>query len=211
MKDSHKLWISLAAIAAMSLAVPALARAVKADEEDKIVLAAGEEPPKDHVRPQVFLSVDRLPAGGTCRVAVMLDVESGWHINTNPARPEFVVPTTIKFKSEHGTKLAGIEYPTGKDLLIEGADIPQSVYEGQVLLFGTLTIPEGAARETEELTVEIKFQACNERQCLAPKTKKLIGKVPVAAPGETVKTVNEKVFEKDEKDKARKDRDRDAA
>ena len=60
-----------------------------------------------------------------------------------------------------------------------------------------------AARETEELTVEVKFQACNEKQCLAPKTAQLIGRLPVAAKGETVKKVNEKVFDQDQRKRER--------
>lgn len=168
-------------------------------KENEIVLASGEEAPKDHIRPQVYLSVDRLPAGKASRIAVVIDVEKGWHINTNPARPEFVVPTSVSVKTKHGTKLAKIEYPKGIDLPIDGFDEPLSVYEGRVMLFGTLEVPAKAAGETEELTVEIKFQACNDKQCLSPKTAKLVGKVAVASPGQPIKTVNEKVFEKDKK------------
>jgi hypothetical protein len=169
----------------------------------EIVLASGEQAAKDHVRSQVFLSADRLPAGGMLRFVVVLDVEDGWHINTNPAKPEFVVPTTVTVKSKHATKATKIDYPQGRDFSIEGFDEPVSVYEGRVLLFGTLAVPSHAARQTEELTVEIKFQACNDRQCLAPKTAKLVGKVPVAAPGERVNPINEMLFERDP---ARKER-----
>lgn len=170
-------------------------------DKDVIVLASGEEAPKDHVRSQVYLSVDRLPAGETVRFAVVLEIEDGWHINTNPAQPDFVKPTTVTFKGKHGSKLKEITYPKGRDLTIAGMKEPQSVYEGKVLLFGDLTVPEQAARETEELTVEVKFQACNEKQCLAPKTAKLVGKIPVAAKGETVKKINEKVFVQDQRER----------
>lgn len=179
-----------------------LAAAPSQETEDKtaeIVLASGEQAPKDHISPQVYLDVDRLPAGQKARVAVVIDVENGWHINTNPARPEFVVPTSVSLKAKHGTKLASIAYPKGKELTIEGFDQPVSVYEGRVMLFGTLEVPKEAPSPTEELTIEIKFQACNDRQCLAPKSAKLTGKIPVAAPGESVKKVNEKIFEKDER------------
>jgi DsbC/DsbD-like thiol-disulfide interchange protein len=171
--------------------------------KDAVVLAAGEEAPKDHVRPQVYLSVDRLPAGETVRFAVVLDIEEGWHINTNPAQPDFVKPTVVTFKGKHGSKLDQITYPKGRDLTIAGMKEPQSVYEGKVLLFGDLTVPVEASRETEELTFEVKFQACNEKQCLAPKSVKLTGKVPVAAKGETVKKVNEKVFDQDQRKRER--------
>lgn len=180
-----------------------VAVAAERPDKDAVVLAAGEEAPKDHVRPQVYLSVDRLPAGETVRFAVVLDIEEGWHINTNPAQPDFVKPTVVTFKGKHGSKLKEITYPKGRELTIAGMKEPQSVYEGKVLLFGDLAVPGEAARQTEELTVEVKFQACNEKQCLAPKTAQLIGKVPVAAEGEAVKKVNEKVFDQDQRKRER--------
>lgn len=169
----------------------------KSPEKDEVALAAGEQPPKDHVRAKVFLPVDRLPAGGTTRFAVVLEIESGWHINTNPARPDFVIPTTVAVKAKHGTKAEKVDFPKGHELTVEGFDEPLSVYEGRVVLFGTLAVPEQAARQTEEVTVEVKFQACNEERCLAPKTAKLTGKIPVAAAGEQAKKVNEELFKAD--------------
>jgi uncharacterized protein len=185
-------WIAIVAMAALPL--PAAAAEVKKEE---IVLASGEKPAKDHVSPQVLLGVDRLPAGGTARFAVVIDIENGWHINTNPARPDFAIPTTVVVKAKHGTKVTKVEYPKGHDFRIEGLDEPMSVYEGRVVLFGTLAVPKEASRQTEELTVEVKFQACNDKQCLAPKTAKLVGKVPVAGQGEQVKAINAKLFEKE--------------
>lgn len=178
-----------------------------ADEKpakDEIVLVSGEQPPKDHVQPQVYLSVDRLPAGETVRFAVVIDIEEGWHINTNPARPDFVKPTEVTFKGSQGSKAVKVAYPKGSDLKIEGMNEPQGVYEGRVVLFGDLEVPKEAERKTEELTVEVKFQACNEKQCLAPKTAKMIGKVPVAAKGESVKKINEKIFEQDKPEKEKR-------
>lgn len=204
---SRRVWLA-AAVLVSCTATACLSgeSAAGTDDEAKesVVLASGEKAQKDHVRPQVLLPVDRLPAGRQVRFAVILDVEDGWHINTNPARPSFSQPTTVTVKAKHGTKVTTVDYPTGHDLTIEGFDEPVSVYEGRVLLFGTLNVPDAAARQTEELTVEIKFQACNEQLCLAPKTAKLIGKIPVAAAGESVKKINGKVFEKDEQEKRRR-------
>lgn len=187
---------SIGPVGALHAAAPSQATD---DKKTEIILASGEQAPKDHISPQVYLDVDRLPAGQKARVAVVIDVEQGWHINTNPARPEFVVPTSVSLKAKHGTKLASLAYPKGTEIAIEGFDQPVSVYEGRVMLFGTLEVPKETPSPTEELTIEIKFQACNDRQCLAPKSAKLTGKVPVAAPGQDVKKVNEKIFEKDER------------
>jgi DsbC/DsbD-like thiol-disulfide interchange protein len=201
---AHSHWQRLASSIVLCSCLTSLSLAVAEEtskKKDEIVLVSGEQPVKDHVHPQVYLSVDRLPAGETVRIAVVLDIEEGWHINTNPARPDFVKPTTITLRGKHGTEIKKLAYPKGTDLQIAGMKEPQGVYEGRVVLFGDLVVPKEAARQTEELTVEVKFQACNEKQCLAPKAAKLVGKVPVADSGETVKKVNGKLFEQDKRDK----------
>jgi DsbC/DsbD-like thiol-disulfide interchange protein len=187
-----------AALAAAALCCLAFSAAAE-EKKSEVALAAGEQAPKDHLRAQVFLPVDRLPAGGSCRFAVVLDVENGWHINANPAAFEFVKPTVVSVQAKHGTKAEKIDYPAGREQRVEGFDGPLRVYEGRVVLFGTLTVPKEAARQTEEVTVEVRFQACNDQQCVAPKTAKLVGKIPVAAPGETLKPMNEELFKADKK------------
>jgi hypothetical protein len=129
----------------------------------------------------------------------VLDVEHGWHINANPAAFDFVRPTVVAVKAKHGTKADKIDYPKGRNLSVEGYDGPLTVYEGRTVVFGTLSVPKEAATQTEEVTVEVRFQACNDQQCVAPKTTKLIGKIPVAAPGETAKPMNEELFKADKK------------
>ena len=173
--------------------------AAPAEVAKPIALMAGETPPKDHLRSSVFLSTKRLPAGSRCRVAVVLDVEPGWHVNTNPSSPSYLTATVVSLKSQHGTKLAGIEYPQGKALRVDGIDEPIRCYDGKVVLFGVLEIPKEAAGMTEELVVEIKFQACNDITCATPTTAKLTGKVAVAQVGERVQPVNVPLFEEKEK------------
>ncbi len=183
---------------AAALWLPFSLGAEEKKQDDDVVLAAGEQAPKDHVKARVYLPVDRLTAGGSTRFAVVIDVESGWHINANPAGPKFAIPTTVGVKAKHGTEAKEIDFPKGGELAVEYLDEPLRVYEGRVVLFGTLSVPEQAARQTEEVSVEVRFQACNDQQCLPPKTTKLMGKIPVATTGETVKSINAEIFKADQ-------------
>jgi len=128
----------------------------------------------------VFLDQDRLPAGGTCRIAVVLQTEPGWHINANPVRPSFLIPTTVTLRSKHGTQLAGLVYPDPDRLTVQGIDEPVLVYEGRTILYGRLRVPTEAASQVEELHFEVRYQACNDRICEPPKTLSLEAQVPVA-------------------------------
>ena len=68
------------------------------------------------------------------------------------------------------------------------------VYEGEVALLGTLTVPKSSGGQTDEMEITINYQACNEKGCLPPKSIKLTGKLPVAKAGEAVKPINVKLF-----------------
>jgi uncharacterized protein len=164
-------------------------------------LAAAEEPDKsavpkkmEHVKPQVHLSVDKLPAGGECEILVRLDIATSWHIGTNPPRPDYMIPTEIEFKGKLGTTLGSLRFPKGQDLNLPDFDEPLSVYEKRVDVRGVLQVPSSAAGQAEEMEVIVKYQACNDRTCLKPSSVKLKGKLPVAAAGEPVRKINEKLF-----------------
>ena len=148
----------------------------------------------EYVTGKVFLTVKRLPAGQTCEVMVVLKIKKKWHIDANPASDEFALPTEFKLKSKLGTKLSKIRYPKGKKITVPGFEKPHSVYEEQAALRGTLEIPAAAAGKKEELQLIVRYQACDDKKCLRPTN--LVIKVPleVAAEGETVKQINQKLF-----------------
>jgi len=165
---------------------------------EKLILLAEqqeERPKKDElVRARAYLSTDRLPAGGTCRIVVLLDVKEGWHINANPPSPDFLKPTKLSFKSKSGVTLADPVYPKGHGFKMEGEDMDAMVYEGEVAIDGTLTVPKSSGGVTDEMEITVNYQACNEKGCQPPKSIKLTGKLAVAKPGESVKPINSKLF-----------------
>ena len=143
---------------------------------------------------EAHLSVDRLPAGNSCRIAMVLDIKKGWHINQNPPDPDFQMPTTFTMKTKHGSKLLNVRYPKGQKFAFPGLIEPIVVYEGQVVLFGTIEVPEAAGGMTEEFDLLVKYQACSADRCEPPKTLTIKGKVEVAPVGEKVKPINDKLF-----------------
>ena len=148
----------------------------------------------DRVTATAFLSTSRLPAGGRCRIAVVLEVEPGWHINTNPAYPDFLIPTTVSIRSDQGTTLESLKFPEGKELQIEGLPDAYNVYDGKVRIFGELVVPKNAAGKQEAFELHIRYQSCDDEHCERPRTLKFAGSVPVAEIGESVPQINGTVF-----------------
>lgn len=163
----------------------------------ELLLAAGlgqAKQKKKLVTAKAYLSVDKLPAGKKCQVAILLNIEKGWHINQNPASPDFLVPTTFTIKSNQKLKLSQVKYPAGHAFEVAGFDEPLQVYEKQVVIRGVLEIPADAAGKEEQLELNVKYQACNDKTCIRPTTVSLKGTFRIAKPGEPIKEINQKWF-----------------
>jgi uncharacterized protein YyaL (SSP411 family) len=143
---------------------------------------------------EAHLNVEQLPAGSTCRIALIVDVKEGWHINQNPPADESQIPTTFTMKTKHGSKLTNVKYPKGHKFEFPGFLEPLLVYEGQIVLFGTIEVPEDAGGKIEEFELQVRYQACSSDRCEPPKNLKLSGKVEVAPAGQPVKKINDKLF-----------------
>jgi len=156
--------------------------------------AADPKKTPDRVTATAFLSTSRLPAGDRCRIAVVLEVDPGWHINTNPAYPDFLIPTTVSIRSDQGTTLESLKFPQGKELKIDGLPEAYKVYDGKVTIFGELVVPKSAAGKQEAFELHIRYQSCDDEHCERPRTLKFAGSVPVAEVGESVQQINRAVF-----------------
>lgn len=164
----------------------------------ELLLAAGlgqTAKKKELVSAKPYLSVDKLQSGKTCKVAVVLTIEDGWHINTNPSKPDFLVPTTFTIKSSQNIKLGNVKYPKGHAFNVTGFDEPLQVYEKQVIIRGTLEVPANSGGKEEVLELKIKYQACNDKSCIRPTTISLKGKFQIAKSGEPVKQINQEWFQ----------------
>lgn len=189
-------------------AARSLARDRKAAADDQtssqrtVQVAAADDasPPKsskskDHVKAKVFLSVDKLPAGEKCKFVVVLDVEERWHIQANPASQDNLIPTKVTVESKLKSKQLETKYPEGTEFATDDAEMV-SVYEGEVLIRGEIQAATDAAGKKDELEFQVKYQACDKKNCLPPKTIKLPGQLPIVKAGTPVKQINQKYFPK---------------
>ena len=149
---------------------------------------------KEYVRARAYLSVDRLPAGRRCHVVLILDIADGWHINANPAKPDFLEPTRFSLRSANGTKLVNIQYPKSVELDVDGFPEKFMVYEKRAIIRGMLETPEAIAGRVENLELVVDYQACNSTKCLRPAKVVLGGKVPVAHNLDEVRLINANLF-----------------
>ena len=118
---------------------------------------------------KVSVPPTKVKRGGSAVATVTLNIDGGYHINSNRPSEEFLIATALKLEPLSGVKLTPVVYPRAKMQKFSFSPKPISVFDGQVnLKFTTraLTIAAGAHMIRGKLTI----QACNDEACLRPQT-----------------------------------------
>ncbi len=172
------------------------AREPQADDDKLVPLVVQPEDPtgQHKARAAVYLGAEKLAAGQSVPVAVVLEIEKGWHLNANPPRPDYVIPVEVKLSGDSKIALKDIQYPPGKDFRVAGFDEPLSVYEERVILRGALQTDAALAGKSVKLSLTVRYQACNDQTCSRPLTVTLDSNVAVAAADDRARRINAKLF-----------------
>ncbi len=143
----------------------------------------------------VELMVDREPvvAGEALRMALVVTIDRGWHINSDQPGDEFSLPTTVEWRLPEGWPNPAIQFPDGERLRFEFSDTPIEVWEGRVVILATTDLPDAGIGPVEFGAV-VTAQACNDRQCLAPVPVAAKASVEIAPPGSASRSINDDVF-----------------
>ena len=114
-------------------------------------------------------------------VPLMFHVASGFHINSNKPKSEFLIPTTLKVDATTDIMIGKVTYPEGKDLAFAFApDEKLNVYTGDFQI-GVMVHPlTSVVKGKYMVRGTLKYQACDNAACYPPKTLPINFEVKVA-------------------------------
>lgn len=115
-------------------------------------------------------SVYKIKRGGAAQIAVIVDVDEGYHINSNRPTETYLIPTALKVERMPGLTAAPVIYPKAKLQKFEFSKKPLSVFEGRTVLKLTARALSSLAPGAQTLKGKLTVQACNNQQCLRPQT-----------------------------------------
>ena len=106
-------------------------------------------------------------AGKPAVVKLHFRVGEGMHINSHAPKDEFLIPTTLEFPDGKGVKLERAEYPAGGEysFAIDPGN-KLSVYVGSYEIEAHIRAEKG----NHLVEAKLHYQACNNAQCLPPRT-----------------------------------------
>jgi hypothetical protein len=116
-------------------------------------------------------SLPTVHKGTPTRATVYLKLPAGQHANSNRPGNEYQIPTVVKASAARGVKVSVVSYPRGVNRKFAFSDTPINVYQGSVPFHFNVTVPASYSGKTVRVEVSIRYQACTEEVCYAPKTK----------------------------------------
>lgn len=121
--------------------------------------------------------------GSKAPLNIELQVNRGFHVNSNKPNDELLLPTVVHLNPPQGIMIVNTQYPEGEQLALPfmGKD-KLNVYSGNFAVTADVRIPQSAALGTLRVHGDVKYQACDNRQCFPPKTTPLEFDVRVVRP-----------------------------
>jgi hypothetical protein len=147
------------------------------------------------VKPHVFVSTAPAPRGSAFEVAVVVDIASGYHMNSHKPLDEFLIPTTLTPQAPVGLKPGEVVYPPGQSLTFSfSPNKPLSVYSGKATLRLRIEVAADAALGPQSVPMTLRYQACNDTSCLPPVKVPVAAQVEIAAAGTKSRPANPEIF-----------------
>src|SRR4030067_801987 len=150
---------------------------------------------QDNVQIESYISFDKVYPGSEVKLAVKVNVENGWHINSNKPYEDYLIPTSLSIDTSY-FKIRRIVYPKPRDFTFDFSENPLSVYEGEIYIGALLDVSKDLSPGQYPLIVNLDYQACNDKSCLAPTSVQDTLLVTVADKQSVVNEINQDVFKK---------------
>ena len=151
-----------------------------------------EKPPVEKLTASGYLSVDKVQPGSQFQIAVVVEIAEGWHVNANPAG-EGLIGTEILFPDTPHLTFGEAVYPRGEVLKL-GSIGEAPVYHDTITIGIQADLDQNAPIEPMTLDLELRYQACNDDQCLLPETLAFTVPIEIVSIAETIQRTNTAVF-----------------
>jgi Disulphide bond corrector protein DsbC len=127
----------------------------------------GRKSPSVSMSPAPVVTVTR---GKSNPVNLRFHVGSGFHVNSNQPKSEFLIPTTLKLSAPTDIVIGRVTYPAGSEMSFAFApDDKLSVYTGEFPVVVEVRPLAEVIPAKYMIRGELKYQACDNAACYPPK------------------------------------------
>lgn len=108
--------------------------------------------------------------GGSTRGSIVLNIPGGLHVNSSRPSKDYLIATTVSLSSKGG-KVSGAIYPRGRNRKFAFSEDALNIYEGRTTINFNVTVPKNFRGNSIRVRAVVRYQACTDEVCYAPKTQ----------------------------------------
>ena len=143
----------------------------------------GRKTPSVSMTPSPVVTITR---GKSNPVNLRFHVGSGFHVNSNHPKSEFLIPTVLKLSAPTDIVIGRVTYPAGSEMSFAFAPEDKlSVYSGEFPVVVEVRPLAEVIPAKYMIRGELKYQACDNAACYPPK------QLPVSFEIKVLKSANE--------------------
>lgn len=155
------------------------------------LVAAAEDPARAKISAELNMSA--LQPGSQAVVAVVLDLQPGFHAQSN-APKEGNIATEVVLPDAPPIQAFAPVYPAGKDEFYPSLGT-LNVYSGKTIIYVPIEVSSQAAPGTVKIAGNITTQICDDNQCFAPETTPFEVQTEIVAAGAAIQPSHAELFE----------------
>ena len=107
--------------------------------------------------------------GGAFNAKLSAELRPGFHVNSNTPADEYLIPLRLTW-SGSPLKVDQVIYPKPQLEKYEFSPKPVSGFSGSFEILTKFSVPPEAPPGLTTIPGKLRYQACNNKECLAPKT-----------------------------------------
>jgi len=127
------------------------------------------------------LSGENVRRGRSSQVMVVMDIPSGFHVNSSRPLEKFLIATQLQIEAPGGMRVGPVLYPRAALRTLKFSKSKVSVYEGRATMRFNVTVPANFGSDSVELKARLRYQSCNDEVCFPPQTRELT--IPIKISG----------------------------
>lgn len=133
---------------------------------------------------EAFADLTSYAPGDSVRIAAVINIEDGWHIQSHTPTFDYLIATEIAFELPAGWPRPDVSYPDHIMWQFGFSEDLLAVYEHEAVIHAEFDLPTDATAGVVDVSAELLYQACDDIQCLPPITAEATVSLEIGETGE---------------------------
>ncbi len=150
----------------------------------------------DILKVKAFKSLDKVTPNGEFKIALKVNINEPWHINSNKPYDEFLIPSKLSVDDTTNFIVQKISYPKAHDIKLSFSDKPLAVWQGENYIGALVKVTDNIKPGNYKLVVTLDYQGCNNSSCMPPASANDTLNIEVVDNQAAINSINEDIFNK---------------